>query len=155
MNEAPPVIGFLGTGLMATPMIRRLLGAGYTVHVWNRTAAKAQTLIDAGAVAAATPRALAHAVDIVLMCVMDADAVDATVFGANGLTSGLTSGLATTPLRAKILVDHSSIKPEATRRFAQQLKSATGIDWIDAPVSGGVAGAVAGSLAIKIGRAHV
>lgn len=152
-----PVLGFLGTGLMAAPMIRRLLSAGYTVHVWNRTAAKAQPLIDAGAIAVATPRSLAHGADIVLMCVMDADAVAATIFGGGGLgegagaIGGVGGASMGPPLRAKILVDHSSIKPEATRRFAQQLKSATGIDWIDAPVSGGVAGAVAGSLAIMCG----
>lgn len=147
-DSARPVLGYLGTGLIATPMIRRLLAAGYTVHVWNRTASKAQPLIDAGAIAQASPAAVGRAADIVMMCVMDAPAVEDTVFGAQGFAAA-ADGAAT--MRARILVDHSSIRPDATRRFAQRLREAAGVEWVDAPVSGGVAGAAAGTLAIMCG----
>jgi 2-hydroxy-3-oxopropionate reductase len=167
-------IGFCGPGLMGAPMIRHLLHAGHAVHVWNRTRAKAEALVADGASVVDAPRELAGRCDAVLLCVADAAAVEETVFGAAGL---LSAGLAA-PGRLRWIVDHSSIPPAATRAFAQRAaafgasfrassrgpsapavaRDATGTDaarigWIDAPVSGGVAGAHAGTLAVMAGGA--
>ena len=167
-------IGFCGPGLMGAPMIRHLLRAGHAVHVWNRTRAKAEALLADGAKVVDTPRELASRCEVVLLCVADAAAVEETVFGAEGLLSAD----ATAPRRVRWIVDHSSIPPAATRTFAQRaaavaavaaegLSAATGeggrqrdagtgtagVGWIDAPVSGGVAGATAGTLAIMAGGA--
>jgi 3-hydroxyisobutyrate dehydrogenase len=137
-----PVLAFLGLGLMGLPMALRLLGAGHTVHVWNRSATKLEPAVARGAIAAATPQAAATAADIVLMCLMDAPAVEQVVFGA--------SGVAIAPVAGKVLVDHSSMRPDSTRAFAARVADA-GMAWIDAPVSGGVRGAGEGSLAIMCG----
>lgn len=140
-----PVLAYIGLGLMGLPMTRRLLAAGYTVHVWNRSREKMLPALEAGATAAATPRAAAEAADIVLMCLFDADAVEAVVFGPDGIAAGGGAG--------KVLVDHASIRPDKTRAFAARLEAACGMAWIDAPVSGGVKGATEGTLAIMCGGA--
>ncbi len=146
-------IGFCGPGLMGAPMIRHLLRAGHAVHVWNRTRAKAEALLADGAQVVDTPRELATRCEAVLLCVADAAAVEETVFGAAGILSAGDSG------RLRWIVDHSSIPPAATRAFAQRAATlhdagkGGGVGWIDAPVSGGVAGATAGTLAIMAGGA--
>jgi 2-hydroxy-3-oxopropionate reductase len=137
-------IGFCGSGLMGTPMVRRLLSAGHRVVVWNRDRAKAERLTEAGAAVAKSPAALAADCEAVFLCLTDQSAVEAVVFGDNGVAGG--SG-------AKWLVDHSSISPASTRSFAQALEDANGMLWVDAPVSGGVPGAEAGTLAIMAGGA--
>ncbi|MFL9992189.1 NAD(P)-dependent oxidoreductase [Paraburkholderia sediminicola] len=168
-------IGFCGPGLMGAPMIRHLLRAGHTVHVWNRTRAKAEALMADGAQVVDTPRELASRCEAVLLCVADAAAVEETVFGADGLLSGD----ATATRRVRWIIDHSSIPPAATRALARRAatvagatavsaaadeaqggrerepegEGATSVGWIDAPVSGGVAGAMAGTLAIMAGGA--
>ncbi|MFM0505920.1 NAD(P)-binding domain-containing protein, partial [Paraburkholderia caffeinilytica] len=101
---------------MGAPMIRHLLRAGHTVHVWNRTRAKAEALLADGAKVVDTPRELASRCEVVLLCVADAAAVEETVFGAEGLLSVD----ATAPGRVRWIVDHSSIPPAATRAFAQR-----------------------------------
>lgn len=135
-------LGFCGLGVMGAPMVRRLLVAGHEIKVWNRSAAKAVPLIELGAQWVATPCEAASNVDGLLMCLFDAQAVEAVVFGPDGVAQA--RGL-------KWLADHSSIPPEATRQLAARLKQACGADWIDAPVSGGVVGAEAGTLAIMAG----
>ncbi|WP_144146632.1 NAD(P)-dependent oxidoreductase [Paraburkholderia sp. BCC1884] len=160
-------IGFCGPGLMGTPMIRHLLRAGHTVHVWNRTRAKAQALVADGAQVVDTSRELAARCEAVLLCVADAAAVEETIFGAQGL---LSAGDVSAPGRVRWIVDHSSIPPAATRALAQRAaaayassnaahgsagagEAASAIGWVDAPVSGGVAGATAGTLAVMAGGA--
>lgn len=135
-------VAFCGLGLMGAAMVRRLLAAGYEVCVWNRSARKASAFVDAGARFAPTPAQAAEGADAVLLCVRDGAAVESVVFGAGGLREA--RGLAW-------IADHSSIAPEATRDFARRLKEACGADWIDAPVSGGVSGVEAGTLAIMAG----
>jgi 2-hydroxy-3-oxopropionate reductase len=142
-------LGFCGPGLMGAPMIRHLLGAGHAVHVWNRSRAKAEALIADGAQVVHTPQALAQRTDVVLLCVADGAAVEQTVFGEHGLLAGL-SGAGTT--RVRRIVDHSSIPPELTRELAARA-AALGVGWVDAPVSGGVGGAQAGTLAVMAGGA--
>lgn len=140
---------------MGAPMIRHLLRAGHPVQVWNRTSAKAQALVADGAQVAASPRELAASSDVVLLCVADAAAVESVVFGPDGLLgeSGTREGSAGDARpRIRRIVDHSSIPPGATRELAARA-AAAGVGWVDAPVSGGVAGAQAGTLAIMAGGA--
>ncbi|MBC5784644.1 NAD(P)-dependent oxidoreductase [Ramlibacter sp. USB13] len=134
-------LGFCGLGLMGAPMVRRLLAAGHEVKVWNRSPAKAAPLAEHGAQVVATPREAATGVDGVLMCLFDAKSSEAVVFGPDGVAQA--PGL-------RWVVDHASIPPEATRGFAARLAQ-HGADWLDAPVSGGVGGVEAGTLAIMVG----
>lgn len=136
-------LGYVGIGLMGLPMASRLIEAGNSVTVWNRTVAKAEPLGRAGADIADSAAGVARAADIVFMCLTDTSAVEAAVFGENGIAAGARKGA--------ILVDFSSIAPEATRAFAKRLLEQTGMHWLDAPVSGGVPGAEAGTLAIMAG----
>jgi 3-hydroxyisobutyrate dehydrogenase-like beta-hydroxyacid dehydrogenase len=138
-------VGFCGPGLMGAPMIRHLLAAGHRVGVWNRTRAKAEALEQDGARVVDTPRELAEQVDTVFVCVLDGRAVGDVVFGAHGLLAGDANAP-----RVKRIVDHSSIAPAATRDYAARA-AALGVGWIDAPVSGGVPGAQAGTLAVMAG----
>ena len=140
---AKPKLGFLGTGLMGSPMTLRLLDAGYNIYIWIRTADKIISLLENGATAADSPAAVAIESEFVFMCLTDANAVEQVVFGDNGVVK--------TGNEKKILVDFSSIPPDLTRAFSMRLESECGMGWIDAPVSGGVKGAEEGSLAILVG----
>ncbi len=149
--------GFCGPGLMGAPMIRHLLRAGHGVRVWNRTPAKAEALLADGATLAATPRALRESAEVVLLCLSDGAAVEAVVFGEGGLLGPHPAALKGTPgLKVRCIVDHSSIPPALTRELAERA-AAAGVGWVDAPVSGGVGGAVAGTLAVMAGgeAAHI
>ena len=142
-GEATLRLGFIGIGLMGEPMTLRLLAAGHDVSVWNRSREKLDTVVGAGAEAARSPADLASRCDIVMMCLTDTAAVDRIVFGQEGICEGCRKG--------SVLVDFSSIDPAATRRLGQRLKDRAGMGWVDAPVSGGVAGAKEGTLAIMCG----
>lgn len=136
-------IGFVGLGIMGTAMTLRLLDKGWPVTVWNLEPERVPSLVAAGAVAAASPRDVAHASDIVIMCVLHTDAVRDCVFGAQGVTGGASPG--------KVLVDHSTIDPAATREMAVRLKSESGMRWVDAPVSGGPVQSRDGTLTVMAG----
>jgi len=135
-------LAFCGLGLMGEPMVKRLLAAGHTVKVWNRTPAKAQALIALGAQWCDTPAQAASDVDGVFMCLLNTSAVEQVVFGPEGILHAR---------HLRWLVDHSSVPPEQTRAWSQRLLAASQADWLDAPVSGGVAGVQAGSLAVMVG----
>jgi 3-hydroxyisobutyrate dehydrogenase len=136
-------LGYLGLGMMGLPMTRRLVDAGHDVTVWNRSPGKAASLVAAGAKATTHPREVAAAASIIFMCLTDAAAVDEVVFGRDGLAS--VSG------QGKLVVDFSSIHPDAARATAARLRNANGMAWIDAPVSGGTKGAEEGTLAVMAG----
>jgi 3-hydroxyisobutyrate dehydrogenase-like beta-hydroxyacid dehydrogenase len=136
-------IGFIGLGLMGSPIAMKLIEAGHQVWVWGRTPEKLAPAIAAGAKVAETPRALAAAVDVVMLCVTDAPAVEQVVFGADGIAAGGSWG--------SILIDHSSIRPASTREMAARLRVAAAMDWIDAPVSGGVPGVLNKTLVVMCG----
>jgi 3-hydroxyisobutyrate dehydrogenase len=136
-------LGYLGLGMMGFPMARRLLNAGHDVAVWNRSAGKAAALIEAGAKPKAHPGEVAAAASILFMCVTDAAAVEEVVFGRDGLAAVTGAG--------KLVVDFSSIHPDAARDIAARLTAANGMGWIDAPVSGGTKGAAEGTLAVMAG----
>lgn len=137
-----PKLGYLGTGLMGLPMVLNLLKAGYDVVVWNRTASKADAAVAAGATLAESPADLAAKCDVVMACLTNAAAVEAVLFGENGVAS--VKGPA-------LFVDFSSMDPELTKTYGAQLRAANGMGWIDAPVSGGTPAAEAGTLTIMAG----
>lgn len=140
-----PSLGFAGIGLMGLPMCRRLLAAGYPLTVWNRNPAKCAPLVEAGARQVASPAELCDHADMVMLCLADTAVVREVVFGAGGVAEGAKNG--------QLLVDFSSLEPTATREMAAELAGKTGMSWLDSPVSGGVVGAEAGSLAIMVGGA--
>lgn len=137
------MLGFVGLGLMGVAMAQRLLAAGHGLTVWNRSADKAAPVVAAGATLAASPADVTTAADIVFTCVTDAAAMEAVVFGPHGVARAEGAG--------RLLVDHSSIHPDATRDLAARLRALNGMAWVDAPVSGGVAGAEAGTLTVFAG----
>ena len=135
-------LGFVGIGLMGRPMTLRLLAAGHEVAVWNRSRDKLGPVLEKGARAADSPAGVARGCEILMMCVTDQHAVEEVLFGADGGASAGQRGL--------VVVDFSSIAPASARAFAQRLAQ-DGIGLVDAPVSGGVAGAEKGTLAIMAG----
>ncbi len=136
-------IGFIGLGLMGIPLCKRLLEAGFNLHVWNRTPNKAQALVDQGAQLLASPQQLVQACEVVCLCLTDTQAVEEVLLqGPQPLIGQLQPG--------QIILDFSSIAPAATQGLAA-LVAQKGAQWIDAPVSGGVQGAEQGQLAIMCG----
>lgn len=133
-------LGFIGIGLMGQPLTLRLLNAGFTVHVWNRSPEKLNTVVKAGALPAHSIAELVERSDVVLLCLSDSAAVASVV----------QEHIATTELTGKLVIDLSSIAPDTTRELAALVET-QGANWVDAPVSGGVAGAEQGSLAIMAG----
>src|SRR4051812_5576667 len=106
-------VGFVGLGIMGAGMAGNLVRAGFDVVVHNRTAARTEPLVAAGADAAETPRAVAERCGVVFTCVSDTPDVEQVVFGTDGVAAGLESG--------SLLVDASTVSPEATRHWAAQL----------------------------------
>lgn len=145
MTTHQRTLGFIGIGLMGKPMVLRLLAAGFSVNVWNRNADKLPAVTAAGANTCTSIGALVRQSEVILLCLADTAAVEAVVLGAHGVAA---YGAAD-----KLLIDLSSIHPETTRRLAAQLQESCGMAWVDAPVSGGVAGAEQGTLAIMAGGA--
>lgn len=135
-------IGFIGIGLMGLPMCQRLLAAGHSLTVWNRSPDKCAPLAAEGVAVAASPQALARKAEIVMLCVADTAAVQDVCQRPDGVFAGLARG--------RVIVDFSSIDPAATRALATEAR-ARGAEWVDAPVSGGVIGAEAGTLVIMAG----
>lgn len=134
-------LGFIGIGLMGKPMTLRLLNAGFRVNVWNRSPEKLTRVTDAGASACSSIGELVKASDVIILCLSDTSAVESVVY--NEILKSGSPG--------KLLIDLSSIHPENTRQLASTLREKCGMGWVDAPVSGGVAGAEQGSLAIMAG----
>jgi 3-hydroxyisobutyrate dehydrogenase len=138
-----PRIGFVGLGLMGAPMARRLLRRGWTVTAWNREPERHAEV--PGAVIADSPAAVRAASDVVIFCVLNGDAVEECCFGAKGLAKSASG--------AGLLIDCSTINPDRTLALAQRLKRECGIDWVDAPISGGPAAAEDGQLTVMMGGA--
>ena len=143
MQRSLPRLAFAGIGLMGLPMCQRLLAAGYPLVVWNRNPDKCTPLLALGAQQVQTPAELCAQADIILLCLADTNAVAEVVFAEQGVAKALTE--------QQILVDLSSIEPAATRAMAQRLLTEQGAQWLDVPVSGGVGGADAGTLAMMAG----
>ena len=136
-------IAFLGLGVMGSPMAAHLARAGHRVTVYNRTSAKAQRWTDEhGGAHAATPALAAAAAEIVLTCVGNDNDVRAVVFGPDGALAAMRPGT--------ILVDHTTASAEIAREIHGAAK-ARSVGFLDAPVSGGQAGATNGKLTIMVG----
>ncbi|HEX3468598.1 MAG TPA: NAD(P)-dependent oxidoreductase [Candidatus Elarobacter sp.] len=140
--ENTNTFGWIGLGDIGKPMALQLVAAGHRVHVWGRTPEKLRPALDAGAIAATSPAALAAACDAVFLCVTDGAAVEEVVFGADGVAEGARPG--------SIIVDHSTIHPETARLASRRLRG-NGVAWVDAPVSGGAVGAKARTLSVFLG----
>jgi 2-hydroxy-3-oxopropionate reductase len=132
-------IGFIGLGIMGRPMALNLLKAGHQVTVWARRAESMRPLLDAGARAAVSPADAAVGNELVISMVADAPDVAEVM---RGVASSAAPGL--------VAVDMSTIAPAAARKIGEEL-AAAGVDFVDAPVSGGEVGAIAGTLSIMAG----
>ena len=146
-DATPRKVAFLGLGVMGWPMAGHLALAGHTVTVFNRTAAKAQAWVQAFAATgrahhASTPREAAQGADIVLMCVGNDDDVRSVVLGPDGALAGMQSG--------SILIDHTTASAQLARELYANAQQQN-IAFVDAPVSGGQAGAQNGQLTIMCG----
>jgi 3-hydroxyisobutyrate dehydrogenase-like beta-hydroxyacid dehydrogenase len=131
--------GFVGLGKMGQPMVTRLLGAGYAVHVYNRSPEKAEALGKEGAQVCESARQVAERADVVMTALPTPDSVEAVYAEmAEAAKSGQT------------FIDHSTVSPGLNRACAEQLEQ-RGAGFLDAPVSGGPAGAQAGTLTIMVG----
>ena len=130
-------IGFIGLSIMGRPMASNLLRAGFPVVVHSRTRRTVDALVALGAAAGTSPRDVAGRSDVVITMVPDTPDVRQVMLGADGVSAGAHDGL--------IAIDMSTISPTATQEIAAAL-AANGIRMLDAPVSGGEAGAIAGTL---------
>jgi 3-hydroxyisobutyrate dehydrogenase-like beta-hydroxyacid dehydrogenase len=137
-----PAVGLIGLGLMGRPMAANLLKKGFEVTVWNRTASRAEPLVAEGARLAATPRAAAAAADILITIVSDPPAVEQVLWGDEGVLGGLQRG--------NVLVDSSTVSPDLARRAAAACAE-RGVEFLDAPVTGGTWGAEKGELVMMVG----
>jgi 3-hydroxyisobutyrate dehydrogenase len=135
-------IGFIGLGIMGRGMAANLLAKGFEVEVWNRTASRADGLVEAGAARAESPAAVALGCPIVITCVSDTPDVEAVVLGPGGVIEGVSPG--------SLVIDCSTISPQATLEIAKPLE-AKGASMLDAPISGGSEGAEKGTLSIMVG----
>jgi len=136
-------VAFLGLGAIGTPMARHLAVPEFSLSVWNRTAAKATAFAAEFAVrAAATPAEAARGTDIVITCLPSSREVEELMDGPNGVLAGMAKG--------SVLVDCTSGDPAKSRRIAARLAE-RGIGFLDAPVSGGVAGAEIATLTVMVG----
>ena len=135
-------IGFIGLGIMGAPMARNLLKAGYGLVVTDIDQGKVKLLVDAGAREAATAREAAKQCSTVIIMVPDGPDVEKVVYGEDGVLEGMQ--------KDSIIIDMSSIAPPVTLAVGESIKAKGGV-FIDAPVSGGEPGAIAGQLAIMAG----
>jgi len=139
----PHRVAFLGLGVMGAPMAGHLARAGHQVTVYNRTAAKAQAWAQAhGGRAAATPREAAQGAQLVFCCVGNDDDLRSVVLGADGALAGMAPGA--------VFVDHTTASAEVARELYGAART-LGLQFVDAPVSGGQAGAVNGALTVMCG----
>ncbi len=142
-----PVVGVIGLGIMGAPMARNLLRAGFPLVVWNRTAARAEPLVEEGAEQAGSPREVAERAAITITMLSDSPDVAEVYRAPDGVLAGVTSREREIP---PVLVDMSTIAPRVARELAQEA-AARGAAMLDAPVSGGDVGAREGTLSIMVG----
>lgn len=140
--SSPAAIGFIGLGLLGQAMATRLAQQGFQLLVWNREPERCTALAEVGAMVAASPQEVARKCDVICLCVIDGDAVRDVVFGPQGLVGA--------PRAPRTVVDFSTVNPDETRALAAQA-SECDLRWIDAPVSGGPAAALAGQLTLMYG----
>jgi 2-hydroxy-3-oxopropionate reductase len=135
-------IGFIGLGVMGKPMAGHLIKAGSRAYLYDKVAQRVKMLEAEGGLACANPRDVAAKAEIIFLMLPDTPDVQEVLFGKDGVSEGLRSG--------STVIDMSSISPVATRRFAERLR-AMHVEMLDAPVSGGQAGAENATLSIMVG----
>ena len=135
-------VGFVGLGLIGSPMCKNLVKAGHEVTVWNRTPSRMEDLVAVGASGSASASEAAARSEVTVTVVSDTPDVEAVILGENGVMEGAVPD--------SVVIDMSTISPSATRAIAARLKE-RGVHIVDAPVSGGVNGAVEGTLSIMVG----
>ena len=135
-------IGFIGIGIMGKPMVENLAKAGHHVNVYARRTASIEALATDQYTAYSSPAELATRSTLIISCVADTPDVEDVLLGQNGVIDGIQSGA--------LVIDMSTISPEATRTMAQKFSQADA-GMLDAPVSGGEVGAIAGTLSIMVG----
>ena len=140
---SPIRVAVIGVGIMGSAIATRLARCGVAVSAYDRDPSRPAALAPLGVRAAANAREAARQADCVILSLNTADIVRVAVFGDAGVAQGAGPD--------KLLIDMSSIDPNATRTMAAQLRSATGMAWVDCPLSGGVPGAQSGSLTIMAG----
>ena len=138
----PDTIGFIGAGTMGLPMVKNLLQAKFLVTVFDLNTAAVKDAVTAGATPAASAQDVATNTEIIITMLPDTSDVETVLFGENSICQGLTAG--------KLLIDMSSVSPEATVEFAARI-NALGCEYLDAPVSGGEVGAISGKMTIMVG----
>ncbi len=137
-----PKVGLIGLGIMGRPMARNLMKAGYQLTVHNRSRGPVDELVAEGAAAADSPRAVAEAVDVVILMLPDSPDVEAVMRGEAGVLAGTHQG--------QVIIDMSTISPLVAKKLAEEAAE-QGATMLDAPVSGGDKGAIAGTLSIMVG----
>jgi 2-hydroxy-3-oxopropionate reductase len=142
MDADKLVVGYIGLGLMGKPMARNIMRAGFPLTVHNRSRSAVEELVAEGAQEASSPAELASQVDVIFTNLPDSPDVEAVAFGPQGIVDGAREGL--------IYVDNSTIKPVTARQLAHRL-SELGVEFLDAPVSGGDIGARQGTLTVMVG----
>ena len=145
-----PPVAFIGLGALGAPMAANLLAAGVPLTVHNRTRERQESLVAAGARGADSPAEAAAAARVVMLCLSDGPAVDAVLFGPEGVMEAW--GTVPDAPFAPLVIDFSTIEPNRTRLLAERLAE-RGIDWLDAPVTGGTEGARSGTLSVLVGGA--
>ena len=145
-SVVPRNIGFIGLGLMGRPMSRNLLKAGHRLTVWNRTPARAEELVAAGAVLGKTPREVASASEVLITIVSDPPALESVLWGREGQREGALDGLKP----GSIYIDSSTVSPSLVKKIAAACQD-RGVRFLDAPVTGGDWGAREGNLVFMIG----
>lgn len=135
-------VGFIGLGLMGNPMSKNLVNAGHQLTVWNRTEVRTDELVASGAQRGTSPADVAAVSEITITIVSDSTDVETVILGDDGVLAGAQSGT--------VVVDMSTISPSVTRTIAARLKE-NDVEMLDAPVSGGVSGAVQGTLSVMVG----
>jgi 2-hydroxy-3-oxopropionate reductase len=141
-SEQRPSIGFIGLGIMGQPMVRNLLRAGYRVVVRDVIAAPVEALVAEGAESGGSPRDVAERTDVLITMLPDSPEVEAVYAGVDGALEVARPGW--------LAIDMSSISPRVAREMAERA-AAAGAAMLDAPVSGGDKGAIAGTLSIMVG----
>lgn len=135
-------IGFIGLGIMGQPMARNLIKAGYELVVYTLNQDVVEKFVEEGAIGAKSSKEVAELSDVIILMLPNSPDCDEVLFGNDGLVEGLTKG--------KAVIDMSSINPVESQRFANEL-SKTGVEFLDAPVSGGEPKAIDGTLAVMVG----
>ena len=137
-----PTIGFIGLGIMGKPMARNLMKAGYPLVVHNRSQGAVAELSKEGAKAAGSPQEVAAQSEVVILMLPDSPDVELVMSGERGVFAGIRRG--------GLMIDMSTISPVVARRLAKEAE-AKGVEMLDAPVSGGEAGAINATLSIMVG----